>query len=182
VSWRGEVVECGLWWGPLAETAGRTAAVLRPGADAVVLREGDAAGAEPQLTSPRQLSAYLYEADRAVIRAGLTGALARLVGGAELDDGVGYVAADVDIAVPWAHRYAVMEASPWNVKTVRAWLRQRGVGRLTIKKRGVAIDPDAVRRQLRVSGDDEATLVLTRIAGQAYALLVEPVGQENSDR
>jgi hypothetical protein len=182
VSWRGEVVECGLWWGPLAETAGRTAAVLRPGADAVVLREGDAAGAEPQLTSPRQLSAYLYEADRAVIRAGLTGALARLVGGAELDDGVGYVAADVDIAVPWAHRYAVMEALPWNVKTVRAWLRQRGVGRLTIKKRGVAIDPDAVRRQLRVSGDDEATLVLTRIAGQAYALLVEPVGQENSDR
>jgi hypothetical protein len=182
VSWRGEVVECAVWWGPLAETRGRTAAVLRPGADAVVLREADAAGGEPALTSPAQLGAYLYEPDRAVIRAGLTGALARLVGGAELDDGVGYVAADVTIAVPWAHRYAVVEALPWNVKTVRALLRQRDAGRLTIKKRGVAIDPEAVRRQLRVSGDEEATLVLTRIAGQAYALVVELVGQENSER
>jgi hypothetical protein len=84
--------------------------------------------------------------------------------------------------VPWAHRYAVVEALPWNVKAVRAWLRQRGVGRLTIKKRGVGLDPEAVRRQLRPSGDEEATLVLTRVAGQAYALVVELVGQENSDR
>jgi THUMP domain-like len=182
VSWRGEVVECAVWWGPLAETPGRSAAVLRPGVDAVVLREADADGAEPPLTSPAQLGAYLHEPDRAVIRAGLTGALARLVGGAELDDGVGYVAADVAFTVPWAHRYAVVEALPWNVKTVRAWLRQRGVGRLTIKKRGVAMDPEAVRRQLRVSGTEEATLVLTRVAGQAYALVVELVGQENSDR
>jgi hypothetical protein len=53
---------------------------------------------------------------------------------------------------------------------------------LTIKKRGVAMDPEAVRRQLRVAGDQEATVVLTRIAGQAYALVVELVGQENSAR
>jgi len=182
VSWRGEVVECALWWGPLAVTPGRTAAVLRPGADAVLLRETDAAGAEPPLASPGELGAYLYEPDRAVIRAGLTGALARLVGGAELDDGVGYVSADAGIGVPWAHRYALVEALPWNVKAVRAWLRRRGVGRLTIKKRGVAMDPEAVRRQLRASGDEEATVVLTRVAGQAYALVVELVGQENSDR
>ena len=182
VSWRGEVVECAVWWGPLAETHGRTAAVLRPGADAIILREADATGAEPPLESPTRLGAYLYEPDRAVIRAGLTGALARLVGGAELDPGVGYVTADVGLAVPWAHRYAVVEALPWNVKRVRAWLRQRGVGRLTIKKRGVAMDPEAVRRQLRVSGDEEATLVLTRVAGRAHALVVELVGQENSDR
>ena len=182
VSWRGEVVECALWWGPLAVTPGRTAAVLRPGADAVLLRETDAAGAEPPLASPGELGAYLYEPDRAVIRAGLTGALARLVGGAELDDGVGYVSADAGIGVPWAHRYALVEALPWNVKAVRAWLRRRGVGRLTIKKRGVAMDPEAVRRQLRASGDEEATVVLTRVAGQSYALVVELVGQENSDR
>ena len=44
------------------------------------------------------------------------------------------------------------------------------------------MDPEAVRRQLRASGDEEATVVLTRVAGQAYALVVELVGQENSDR
>ena len=173
VSWRGEVVECAVWWGPLVETPGRTATVLGPGSDAVTLTEDDAAGAAPPLGGPAGLGAYLYEPDRAVIRAGLTGALSRLVGGAELDDGVGYVAAGVDLPVPWAHRYVLVEAIPWNVKTVRSWLRERGLGRLTIKKRGVALDPDVVRRQLRLTGSGEATLVLTRVGGRPYALVVE---------
>ena len=173
VSWRGEVVECAVWWGPLVETAGRTATVLGPDTDAVTVTEEDAAGALPPLDGPGGLGAYLYEPDRAVIRAGLTGALSRLVGGAELDDGVGYVAAQVDLPVPWAHRYAVVEALPWNVKTVRGWLRERGLGRLTIKKRGVALDPETVRRQLRLTGTGETTLVLTRVGGRPYVLVVE---------
>lgn len=173
VSWRGDVVECAVWWGPLVETPGRTATMLGPDADALTVTENDAAGAAPPLNGPGGLGPYLYEPDRAVIRAGLTGALARLVGGAELDDGVGYVAAGADLPVPWAHRYAVVEAMPWNVKTVRGWLRERGLGRLTIKKRGVALDPDAVRRQLRLTGSGEATLVLTRVAGRPYVLVVE---------
>ena len=70
----------------------------------------------------------LYEPDRAVIRAGLTGALAREVDGAELSAGVGYVGSDRAVDVPWAHRYAVREALPWNVKAVRGWLRDRGSG------------------------------------------------------
>ncbi|HEY7988553.1 MAG TPA: class I SAM-dependent methyltransferase [Lapillicoccus sp.] len=174
VSWRGDVVECAVWWGPLAETAGRTATVLRPGSDGITLTEADAAAAEPPLRSVAGLGPHLYEPDRAVIRAGLTGALARLVGGAELDDGVGYVAADVAAEVPWAHRYAVVEALPWNVKSVRSWLRARGVGALTIKKRGVPLDPEVVRQQLRLTGSGEATVVLTRVAGQAYVLVVDP--------
>lgn len=175
VSWRGEVVECAVWWGPLVETAGRTATVLRPGSDGITLTEADATAAEPPLRSVGGLGGYLYEPDRAVIRAGLTGALGRLVGGAELDDGTGYVAADVSVEVPWAHRYAVVEALPWNVKTVRSWLRSRGIGALTIKKRGVPLDPEAVRAQLRLAGSGEATVVLTRVAGQTYALVVDPV-------
>lgn len=173
ISWRGDVVECAVWWGPLVEARGRTATVLSSGADAVTVTEDDAAGAPPPMVGPGGLGPYLYEPDRAVIRAGLTGALARLVGGAELDDGVGYVAASVDLPVPWAHRYALVEAMPWNVKTVRGWLRERGLGRLTIKKRGVALEPDAVRRQLRLTGSGEATLVLTRVGGRPYALVVE---------
>ena len=174
VSWRGDVVECAVWWGPLVEAVGRTATVLRPGSDAVTLTEADASGAEPPVASLAALGGYLYEPDRAVIRAGLTGALARLVGGAELDDAVGYVSAAAPLDVPWAHRYTVAEAMPWNVKAVRGWLRSRGVGRLTIKKRGVSLEPEAVRRQLRLNGSSEATVVLTRVAGQTVAVMVDP--------
>jgi hypothetical protein len=174
VSWLGDVVECSVWWGPLVATPGRTASVLRPGAEVVALTEADAAGARRPLERGEGIGRLLYEADRAVIRAGLTGALSRAVDGAELSAGVGYVAADRAVDVPWAHRYAVREALPWNVKAVRGWLRDRGVGRLTIKKRGVSLDPEVVRRQLRLAGDDAATLVLTRVGAQPYALVVDP--------
>lgn len=173
-SWHGDVLECTVWWGPLVQTAGRTAAVCRAGLPAVVLTEADAAGAPAPLDGLGALGPHLYEADRAVIRAGLSGALAREVGGAELAPGVGYVSSSRVADVGWAHRYAVVEAMPWNVKALRAWLRDHDVGRLTIKKRGVALDPEVVRRQLRPRGSAEATLVLTRIGGQPHALVVRP--------
>lgn len=79
---RGEVLECAIWWGPLAAVPGRTAAVCRPGPDMMVqavVTEADAArGRKPGRASrsplPPILDRGLWEADRAVIRAGLTGA------------------------------------------------------------------------------------------------------------
>ena len=109
-----------------------------------------------------------------MIRAGLTGALTAATDGVELSAGVGYVASDRWVDLPWARRYSVTEAMPLNVKALRAWLRDRGVGRLTIKKRGVSIDADALRRQLRLTGDIELTVVLTRVADQQVCLVVRP--------
>jgi len=54
-------------------------------------------------------------------------------------------------------------------------LRERGVGRLTIKKRGVDVVPEDLRKRLSLSGDAEATLVMTRVAGSGTALLVQPL-------
>ena len=48
---------------------------------------------------------------------------------------------------------------------------------LTIKKRGIRLDEDTLRRELRVgrkAGDGaSATVVLTRVAGKQAALIVE---------
>jgi len=179
-SWNGEVVECALWWGPLVQSAGRTATVCRAGQPAVTLTEADAECSPDLLDGLDGLGSYVYEADRAVIRAGLSGALARAVDGAELDRGVGYVSSDRPLDVAWAHRYSIVEAMPWNVKALRAWLRDNDIGRLTIKKRGVALDPEAVRRQLRVKGSADLTLILTRVRSQPHVLLVRPEGPRPS--
>jgi hypothetical protein len=96
------------------------------------------------------------------------------VEGFELDSGVGYVTSDRCVDVGYARRFAVDEAMPLNVKTLRAWLRERDVGRVTIKKRGVVLDADELRRQLRLSGSVEMTLVLTRIKNQQVCLVVRP--------
>jgi hypothetical protein len=39
----------------------------------------------------------------------------------------------------------------------------------------VDVVPEELRRRLQLSGDDEATLVMTRVAGAGTALLVDPL-------
>ncbi len=75
---------------------------------------------------------------------------------------------------PFARGYRVLEEVPYREKPLKAALRERGIGRLTIKKRGVSVVPDELRKRLSLRGDEESTLVLTRVAGKGTALLVEP--------
>jgi hypothetical protein len=172
----GEVLECAVWFGPLARSAGRTAQVLRGGAAPVVVAEADADPEHERVTSLAEVGAWLYEPDKAVLRAGLVGAVTGAVDGAELDEGVGYVSSSRAEDVPFARRFVVVEAMPFNVKALRGWLRDHGYDRLTIKKRGVAVDPDLLRRQLRLppKGSTEATVVLTRVRSNQVALIVRP--------
>ena len=94
----------------------------------------------------RALGAYLYEPDGAVIRAGLVTAVAAGVGGGLLDEHIAYVTSDASFRTPFARGYRVLEELPYREKALRAALRERGIGSLTIKKRGVDVVPDALRR------------------------------------
>jgi len=69
----------------------------------------------------------------------------------------------------------VLDVLPYQEKRLRAALATRGVGPLTIKKRGVDIVPEVLRKRLALRGDAPATIVLTRAAGRAIVLLVDPV-------
>ena len=169
VSVDGTVVEAGLWFGPLApDGPGRTALVVR-GQQVTTLR-----GPAPH-AHPGPVGGYLYEPDGAVIRAGLVGTVAEQVHGRLLDATIAYVTSDALVAVGAATAYRVLDTMPFSLKRLRTALRERGVGRLTIKKRGTAVVPEQLRKQLDLRGDGEATIVLTRIAGSQQVLLVEPV-------
>ena len=48
------------------------------------------------------------------------------------------------------------------------------MGTLTIKKRGTAVEPGQLRRQLSLGGPNSATIVLTRVAGRQTVIVVEP--------
>lgn len=173
VSVDGDVVEVGLWFGPLApQGPGRTALVLRGGTPHT-LRAADAAANDAPPVGP--LGAYLYEPDGAVIRAGLVGTVAQRVRGRLVDSTIAYVTADDLTPDPTATAYRVLDDMPFGLKRLRAYLRERGVGRLTVKKRGTAVVPEQLRKQLDLRGPAEGTVVLTRVAGQQRVLVVEPV-------
>jgi SAM-dependent methyltransferase len=167
VSDGGEVKEAVLWSPGLA-TTDRRATVIGAGGLAT-LTEDDDPGAEV-----REVGAYLYEPDGAVIRAGLVTAVAAGVGGGLVDEHIAYVTGDDAFRTPFARGYRVVEHLPYREKQLRAALHERRIGRLTIKKRGVQVVPDELRKRLALKGEEEGTLVLTRVAGQGTALLVEP--------
>jgi SAM-dependent methyltransferase len=162
-----EVKEAVLWSGRLATTR-RRATVIGDGGLATLTDEDDP-GAP---TGP--VAGFLYEPDGAVIRAGLVTAVAAGVGGALLDEHIAYVTSDDSFRTPFARGYRVLEEVPFREKPLRAALRDRRIGRLTIKKRGVSVVPDELRKRLALRGDEESTLVLTRVDGKGTALLVEP--------
>lgn len=169
VSVDGQVVEMGLWFGVLRRPGiGRAALVVR-GDDAAEL----AARCDSDDVETGPLGEYLYEPDGAVIRARLIGDLARSIDGRMLADGIAYITSDTRAETPFATGFRVVETLPFNERDLKRALKQRGIGTLEIKKRGVDIDPATLRKRLSLSGSASATLLLTRVAGKHTALLVE---------
>jgi THUMP domain-containing protein len=101
------------------------------------------------------------------------GELADQVRGRLVDPTIAYVTADVLTPVPTATAYRVVDTMPFGLKRLRTYLRERDVGRLTIKKRGTAVVPEQLRKQLDLRGDAFATIILTRVAGSQQVLVVE---------
>lgn len=181
VSLLGDVKEAVLWGGSLRRGAARTATLLPSGAS-LTSREGSpaaapggaAAGGDPQ---PRVAppGRYLLEPDGAVIRAHLVAELVEQVDGWLLDATIAYVSATSAVATPYGKWFEVLEVFPFSLKGLRQRLRAYDAGPLVVKKRGTAVEPEVLRRQLRLGGSREVTVVLTRQAGAQVAMIVRPL-------
>ncbi|MET0975561.1 MAG: class I SAM-dependent methyltransferase [Leifsonia sp.] len=169
VSVDGQLVEMGLWFGALARPGIRRSALLlgRDGT-AELTADGDSTDAEVG-----ELGEFVYEPDGAVIRARLIGDLARDLDARMLSDGIAYLTADRERRTPFATGFRVLDTLPTDEKKLKAALRERGIGTLEIKKRGIDVDPAALRKRLQLRGSSSATIVLTRRAGRHVTLLVE---------
>ncbi|MFI0370252.1 SAM-dependent methyltransferase [Actinomadura sp. 1N219] len=183
VSVGGDVKEAALWLGELAGDVSRRATLLP--SDTHSDAETRAWTLTPQgldVPDVRAWGRYLYEPDGAVIRAHLVGEVAALVGGGLADPQIAYVTSDELRPTPFASAYEIDDVLPFSVKRLRAELRRRDIGVLTVKKRGSAVDVDRLRRDLGFGGRrtsrgkaGELTLVVTRVGRDPVALLTRPV-------
>lgn len=171
VSADGSTIELVLWSGPLAREGVRRAAL--------VVRDDAAheltAGADAEDEPVRKLGEFLHEPDGAVIRARLIGDVARSLEAGMLDERIAYLTSDAALTSPFVSTFRVRETLPADPKPLGAALRERGIGRLEIKKRGVDIDPAALRTKLKLRGDAAATLFVTRIGAARIAVLADRV-------
>jgi THUMP domain-like len=155
VSLDGQVREACLWTGSFAGPR-RRATVLRTGGP-----EWTVTDAEPSDCPVRPPGEWIIDPDGAVVRAGLVRHYATRHGLGQLDERIAYLTGDTP--PPGIRAFRILEHGHYSEKSLRAVLRRRAVGRVEILVRGLDIDPNKLRPRLKLAGDDEASVVLTRI-------------------
>ncbi|MFI9049395.1 methyltransferase domain-containing protein [Streptomyces sp. NPDC053427] len=163
----GDVKEAVVWFGRDAVPGGRRATLLPGGATLL--------GAGLPDPEPGPVGRWLYEPDGAAIRAHLVAEVAEQVGGRLIDPTIAYITGDELTRTPYANAYEITDVLPFNVKKLRALLRERRVGIAEIKKRGSAVSPEELRKKLKLEGANSCTIILTRVAGKPSMLLGSPV-------
>ena len=153
-------------WSPGLATPGvaRRATVLSSTGPAWTVTD-----AEPDGAAVREPGAWLVDPDGAVVRAGLVRHYAARHGLAQLDPRIAYLTGDTP--PPGTRAFRVLVHGRYTEKALRAALRRYDAGAVEIMVRGLDVDPNALRRRLRLRGSASVTVVLTRIGRAPTALL-----------
>ncbi|WP_417367630.1 THUMP-like domain-containing protein [Glutamicibacter arilaitensis] len=177
ISDHGSVIEACLWFGKLKRPEVTRAALVidKDGAHELV----SSASAKNDAPAPiGDLEAHIYEPDGAVIRSHLISTLLEQTGGHLMDEHIAYFTHAEQISTPFARGYKVLATHDYNVKKLRSWVKSNAIGTLDIKKRGVDVTPEELRRILLAgspkSAKNKATLILARLGDKRVAFEVEP--------
>lgn len=92
-----------------------------------------------------------------------------------LSPGIAYVTSSEPLDRSAFHIYRVLGCVPLSTGKVKALLKANNIGKLTLKKRGVEIVPEAEIKRLSPKGSGEGILFYTRINGEKTAILAVPV-------
>jgi hypothetical protein len=168
----GDLVELGLWFGEVKRPkVARAATVVNASGRHEIVSE--AFESEPLPVG--ELKQYVYEPDNAVVRSHLIAELGREVGATLIAPEIAYLSSDEKIDSPMMRGFRVIDEMAFDRKKLKAYLRDRNIGTLEIKKRGVDVVPEQLRKELALKGEIAATLILTRVGDDHRALLAEPL-------
>lgn len=168
VSVNGECREAVLWYGEIGPKI-RVSASLLP-QKIVVERNPDI---EPLTVS--QPLRWILEPDPALIRAHLLAETATLIGGANLiDASIAYLTANMCIISPLVTGYEILEIVPFSQRKIEDGLKRLGRYASVIKKRGVDVEPDTLRKSLKRNSDIPAIVIVTRVLGNPVAIICSP--------
>ncbi len=106
-----------------------------------------------------------------MIRAGLVQKVSTTLGLWQLERRTAYLSGDDLVASPFVQAFQVEEQLAYQLKTIRRRLREQKAGMPEIKKRRVALDPDALGSALKLRGDESLTLILTRAVDKPIVVL-----------
>ncbi len=168
-SFDGSVREACLWSPGLAEAGVSRRATMLDTADEITDTEPDDCPVAPA-------GRWIIDPDGAVVRAGLVRHYAARHGLWQLDPDIAYLSGD---RLPVGVRgFEVFDEIGYSEKRLRQTLSTHDAGAVEILVRGVDVDPDALRRRLKLRGSRQVSVVITRIgsgtASRATAFVCRP--------
>jgi hypothetical protein len=172
VSVDGDLVECTLWFGSVAREGVARSALLLGKAGTHELISGTHTRTDAPLGERGE---YVHEPDAAIIRSHLVGELAEQLGANLFAPEIAYLSTNIQVSSPWMRSYRVLDELAFDRKRLKAYLRERGIGVLEIKKRGSDVSPEALRKEMALKGENAATLIVTRVGDAHRVLVVEPI-------
>ncbi|WP_295072978.1 hypothetical protein [uncultured Fibrobacter sp.] len=92
-----------------------------------------------------------------------------------ISPGIAYVTSEKPLPSPAFANYEILESSEISTGAVRAMLKSHDIGKLTLKLRGVKVDPDQEIKRLKPKGKNAATLFYTRLDGEKIAILTRRI-------
>ena len=92
-----------------------------------------------------------------------------------ISEGIAYVASATPLPTPGFACYEVLDHTEIATGAVRAMLKEHNIGKITLKLRGVKLDPDAEIKRLKPKGKESAILFYTRAYGEKVAILARKV-------
>lgn len=168
----GDLVELGLWFGEVKRPkVARAATVVNSTGRHEVVSETF----ESEPAEVAALGQFIYEPDNAVVRSHLIADLAREVGATLISREIAYLSSDKEIDSPMMRGFRVLDEMAFDRKKLKAYLRDRNIGTLEIKKRGVDVVPEQLRKEMSLKGETAATLILTRVGDDHRALIAQPL-------
>ena len=172
VSVDGDLVECTLWFGSVAREGVARSALLLGKAGTHELTSATFTRTDAPLGERGE---YVHEPDAAIIRSHLVGELAEQLGANLFAPEIAYLSTNIRVSSPWMRSYRVLDELAFDRKRLKAYLRERGIGVLEIKKRGSDVSPEALRKEMALKGENAATLIVTRVGDAHRVLVVEPI-------
>jgi len=171
VSVNGDLVELTLYFGSLRRPEVRKAALLITNTGSHELTSNNSSRLDAELD---ELGEYIYEPDSSLIRSQLIGELAQQLNLKIFSPEIAYLTSNENIDSVWLKKYKLLDNLPFDRKRLKAYLNERNIGPLEIKKRGTDVTPEQLRKELNLKGKNPATLIITRVNDNHRVLVVAP--------
>lgn len=120
-----------------------------------------------------EIGKYIAEPAPVLIRSHLFNAAATAhdPGAHLISEGIAYVTSEKPLPAPGFASYEVLAHTEIATSAVRSMLKEHDIGKITLKLRGVKLDPDAETKRLKPKGKNSAILFYTRFRGEKIAIL-----------